>query len=243
LKTAGVRHRQPRHFGDHRADAAVLAQPFLAAGEHRFLVLRLDIDHPVRLEPGRGEGRREQVRPGQAPQHPPPGPRRDPGGEKGRRRAVDRPVAAAGHLVQRPERQPAVRQPVIDLWHAERQRCAPPPRTAVKALKTLAKRVEDGRGGAGAHVLIQFTLYDLVLYLFMSRFEVNQHRHTKREASPERRRRTFRIEPRGPSVTRDSKIGVYETMRARGWSKVKLAACLISVTVRRCGSSMLRWQR
>jgi hypothetical protein len=45
--------------------------------------------------------------------------------------------------VQRPERQPAVRQPRVDRRNAERQHRAPPLRTAVKTLKALAKDLED----------------------------------------------------------------------------------------------------
>ena len=38
-----------------------MAQAFLHAGEHRLLVAGLDIDHPVGMQPGLGERRREQV--------------------------------------------------------------------------------------------------------------------------------------------------------------------------------------
>jgi hypothetical protein len=42
--------------------------------------------------------------------------------------------------MQRPERQPAVRQSRVDRRNAERQHGAPPPRAAVNALNTLTKR-------------------------------------------------------------------------------------------------------
>jgi hypothetical protein len=73
---------------DHALDrgffSASLGDPFFETGQHRLLVSRLDIDHPVRREPGQSECRRERVLAGHAPQHTPPRPCRDPGGVIGR---------------------------------------------------------------------------------------------------------------------------------------------------------------
>ena len=87
-----------------------MPQPFLETGQHRLLVAGLDIDHAVGREAGLGERRREEVLPGDAPQNLARGARGDPGGEQRRGRAIDRAVAAAGHLMQRAERQSASRQ-------------------------------------------------------------------------------------------------------------------------------------
>jgi len=126
LKTAGGRHGKPRNLGDHSAESAMksmkpaMSQSFLEASQHRLLVPRFDIDHPVRRKPRRSECRREQVLAGHAPKHAPPGSCRDPGGEECSRSAVDRAVTAARHFVQCPERQPAFRQTLVDGLDAER---------------------------------------------------------------------------------------------------------------------------
>ncbi len=131
---------------------SAVAQTFLKTGEHGFFVLCLHIDHPVRRQTGRGEGRRKQILPGQAPQHASPGPRCYPRGKEGRRSIVDCPVPAAGHLMQRSKRQPAVRQPLVNQRNAERQNRATAPYAAVKAVQALAKRF-DGGGDTSGHVL------------------------------------------------------------------------------------------
>ena len=84
-------------------------QSFLEAGQDRLLIGRLDIDHPVGRQPGLSEGRREEVLAGDAPQHLAPRPRGNSRGKQRRRRAVDRAIAAAGHLMQSAERQPRPR--------------------------------------------------------------------------------------------------------------------------------------
>lgn len=38
-----------------------MAQPFLHTGEHRQVVARLDVDHPIRREPGLGDRRGEEI--------------------------------------------------------------------------------------------------------------------------------------------------------------------------------------
>lgn len=125
-----------------------MPQAFLETGEHRLLVSRFDIDHPFRREPDQGECRCEQVLAGHAPQHAPPGPRRDPGSKECGGSPVDRAVSAPSHFVQRPERQPAFRQALIDSLDAERQDRPPAPRPALKALNALTKRLDYGNGSA-----------------------------------------------------------------------------------------------
>lgn len=46
-----------------------MTKPFLEAGEDRFLIARLDIDHATGRKSGLRDRRREQIRPGHAPQH------------------------------------------------------------------------------------------------------------------------------------------------------------------------------
>ena len=104
LKPAGGRHGKPRDFGDDRAEPP-MPQSFLETGQHRLLIGRLDIDHPVGRQPGLSERRREEVLAGDAPQHLAPCPRGNSCGKQRRRRAVDRAIAAAGHLMQGAERQ------------------------------------------------------------------------------------------------------------------------------------------
>ena len=75
----------------------------------------------------------KQILVGNAPQHTTPGPRRDPGGEQCSGSPVDRVISAAGHFVQRAERQAAFRQVLIDGLDAERQYCPFMPRPTLKA--------------------------------------------------------------------------------------------------------------
>ena len=161
LKPAGGRHGKPRNFGDHGAEPAMrsaMPQSFLETSEHRLLVSRFHIDHPVRREPGRSECRREQILAGHAPQHAPPGPRCDPGGEECSGCPVDRAVTAAGHFMQRPERQAASRQTPINGLDTERQYRPPMPRPTLKASNALAKRRDNGNGNRRIHALLQLAL-------------------------------------------------------------------------------------
>ena len=112
---------------DRRATSATtppkptVAQSFLAAGEHRLLVAGLDMDHPIGMQPGLAQGRREQIGPGHAPEHRAAGTGDDPGREQRRCRTVDRAIGTTRHLMQGAKRQPAVRQAGVDGRHPERQ--------------------------------------------------------------------------------------------------------------------------
>jgi hypothetical protein len=159
LKSAGGRHGKPRNFGDHGAKSAMrtaMPQSFLKTGEHRLLVSRFHIDHPVRRKPGRSECRREQILAGHAPQHARP--RRDPGGKEYSGSPVDRAVTAARHFVQRAERQSAFRQTLVNGLDAERQYRPPMPRAALKAANALAKRRDNRNGNRRIHALLQLAL-------------------------------------------------------------------------------------
>ena len=87
-----------------------MPQSLFETGQQAGLVCGLEIDQPPRVEAGLSKGRGEEVRLGDAPQNRTWQPGGDPGGEEGRRGAVDRPVPAAGHLVQGPEGQAALGQ-------------------------------------------------------------------------------------------------------------------------------------
>jgi len=133
-------------------------QSFLEAGQHRFLVARFHINHPVRRKPNQSECRREQILPDHAPQHAPPCPCRNPCGKERSRSPIDRTVTATSHFMQCPKRQPAVRQPLINGLDAERQYCPFVLRPALKGLNALSKRLDNGNGDRRIHALIQLAL-------------------------------------------------------------------------------------
>ena len=113
-----------RDLGDNGAKAAV-PQAFLETDEDRLLIARLDIDHAVGHEPGLREGRGEQILPGETPEHPATQPRSDSRRKERRGGAVDRAMAAAGHLMQRAKRQAASRQMPVDRLETEGQHQSP----------------------------------------------------------------------------------------------------------------------
>ncbi len=79
-----------------------MPQPFLETGQQGLLIAGFDIDHPVRRQPGGGKAGGEQIRIAQAPQDLPAQPRHDAGGEQAGHGAIQRAIAGAGHLMQRP---------------------------------------------------------------------------------------------------------------------------------------------
>ncbi len=98
-----------------------MPQPFLETGEHGLVVTGLDIDDPIRRQPGLRDRRRKQILADDTPQDLPLGARHDAGGEQSRGGPVDSAVTPTSHLMQRPHGEPAAGQPTIDLSHAERQ--------------------------------------------------------------------------------------------------------------------------
>ena len=89
------------------------------------------------------EGRGEQILPGETPEHPATQPRSDSRRKERRGRAVDRAMAAAGHLMQSAERQPAARQMPVDRPDAEGQHQSPACGRALEALDALAKLFDN----------------------------------------------------------------------------------------------------
>ena len=132
-----------------------MTDPFLETCEHAFLVAGVDVDDAVRGETDLGQSRCKQILPGDAPQDLSFGARRDAGGEESGRRAVDGGIAAAGDLVQRPERQPAARQPAVDRLDAERKHRPRAQRHALKALNLLAKPQNGGWLDGSTHALFE----------------------------------------------------------------------------------------
>lgn len=121
-----------------------MPQAFLDRGQERGLLAGLDIDDAIGMQPRLGQSGGEQVAPGQAPQHRALEPRRDPGSEQSCGRPMNRPVATAGHLVQRAERQAAARQTPVDRLDSERERAARTSAARFELGDALAKRGNRG---------------------------------------------------------------------------------------------------
>lgn len=116
-----------------------MAKAVLEAGEQGLLVTGLDVDDAAGREARLGDGGREQVLTGDAPQDLALGPRRDPGGEQGRGCPVHRTVPAASHFVQGADRQPAAGEPFVDRREPERKGLAVTRRDALEAADALAQ--------------------------------------------------------------------------------------------------------
>ncbi len=98
-----------------------MAQAFFEHAQHALLVASFGVDHPVRVQPGASHGWREQVPLTQAPEHRPRHTGENAGHKQHRRGAVDRALAASGHLVQRSELKPSARQTRVQRRHAKGQ--------------------------------------------------------------------------------------------------------------------------
>ena len=75
------------------------------------------------------------------------GARQNAGGEQGRRRAVQGAIGSARDLVQRAQRQPAARQPVVDFRHPKGQNPARNPVPGLDPADLFAQGVHLGGGG------------------------------------------------------------------------------------------------
>jgi hypothetical protein len=75
---------------------------FLETGHHRLFVAGIDIDDTVRRKTDLGQGRREQVLPGDTPEDLALSSSGDTCREQGGRCAIDGGAAASCHFVQRP---------------------------------------------------------------------------------------------------------------------------------------------
>ena len=80
-------------------------------------------------------------------------PRRDSRRKERRGRAVDRAIAAAGHLMQSAKCQSASRQMPVDRLDAEGQHQSPAASRALEAPDALAKLLDTGTGNGCAHGL------------------------------------------------------------------------------------------
>lgn len=98
-----------------------MAQAFLHAGKHRLLVAHLGIDHPVGMQTRLGQRRGEEIAARHAPEHLSRCPRGNAGSKQCCGRAMDRAIAAARHLVQRPQSEAAARNPAVNRLDPERQ--------------------------------------------------------------------------------------------------------------------------
>jgi hypothetical protein len=128
-----------------------MAQTLLETGQHRLLVARLDIDHPVRGQANLRQRRREQIGLGHAPQHLACCACGDTSCEQCCRRTMDRTFAAACHLMQAAQRQPALRQMLVDGGQAERQDGMSARRSGLQPLDADPEIVDDGMRTGGVH--------------------------------------------------------------------------------------------
>jgi len=71
--------------------------------------------------------------------------------EERRRGAVDRPVAAPCHFMQRAQQQAAARERLVDVRHAKGQHRPIRENTALKVLNALSEFRESGIGGDRTH--------------------------------------------------------------------------------------------
>jgi len=150
-----------------------MPQSLLEARQDRWFVTRLRVDHVVGQEPGLGEGGCEEILTRDAPQDQAARARGDSRGEQCRRRAVDRAIAAAGDFVQRAERQPALRQMLVNRLKSERQHGVRTRRSSFETLDAFAKRVENRKRSGRAHVLVQL-IGEIVCSLFVPFMLVSQ---------------------------------------------------------------------
>lgn len=138
-------HGEARYLTDDRAKPTV-PDAFFHAGQDCLVVTGLDIDNAVRFQAGLRQRRREQVGPGDAPQHFASRARRDAASKERRRRAINGAVAAACDFVQRAERQSAAREPCIELGDSERDHRFGAAAPAFDLLDPRAQRVYGGLG-------------------------------------------------------------------------------------------------
>lgn len=86
-----------------------MPQTFLEAGQGVVVRRCFNVDDPASGQSGLVESRREDVLPGDDPQHLASGPAGNPCGEQGRSRGVEGVSPATGHLMKRTQDQPTTR--------------------------------------------------------------------------------------------------------------------------------------
>lgn len=124
LQTAGRGEPEPRHFADD-GGKALLPQALFHGGQHLALAKGLGVDHAIGMQARIHETGSEQVAAAEAPEHRAFEPSHNPGheerrgpGELGGRPGVE-------HLMERSERQPTLRKPLIDGGDREGQGATP----------------------------------------------------------------------------------------------------------------------
>jgi hypothetical protein len=151
-KTAGRCHGQSRHLGHDSAEAA-MTQALLETGQQRLVVPGLDVDDTTGKQAGLRQGGSKEILARYTPQHLARGTRRDSGCEQRGRRAIDRPVAAARHFMQRAEGQSPTRQNPVNNVDSKRQNVTAMGRRAGEALNALAELIDDGFGRGRTHYI------------------------------------------------------------------------------------------
>ena len=106
--------------------------------------------HAIRHEPSSRDGRGDQFLPGETLENLATQPRSDSRHKERRCRAVDRVIVAAGHLMQRAERQAASQQMPVYRLDAEGPHCPQAASRALDAPDALAKLLDTGTGDGRA---------------------------------------------------------------------------------------------
>jgi hypothetical protein len=122
-----------------------VAQPLLEAGQHGFIVSRLDIDYPVGRQPCLGNGWGKEILPNNTPQNLTLGPGNDARREQSRGSAIDRAIAAAGNLMQRAHGQATARQTQIHRRQTKGQNLGFTPATSLDSSDFLAQTLNDSQ--------------------------------------------------------------------------------------------------
>lgn len=143
LETAGGGEIEPVGLADDTREAAD-PQTLLHHQQNGPPVAGLDIDHAIRMQPHRREGRREQVGSHQAPQDRAAQPGEHARHEQRRGGPIGHVPFSSGHLVQGAEQQPASRKAVVDLGHAERQGRPQADPLCLEAVEAGAQLLDDG---------------------------------------------------------------------------------------------------
>jgi hypothetical protein len=105
----------------HDGAQTAVSEGILKTPQNSRLVATLEEDHAVERQSALGQGWREEVGLGKAPQHPPPGSRRYARSKSGCGCPVHGAIGPAGDLVKGATNQSPAGQFVIDLFDSERQ--------------------------------------------------------------------------------------------------------------------------
>lgn len=102
-----------------------MPKSLLETCKDRFLVAGLDVNHPVGPQPDLRDRWCKEIRSGHAPEHLSACSSSDSSREQRRCRAIDRSIAASGHLMQASNSQSSSRQNPVDFSDSERQNRTP----------------------------------------------------------------------------------------------------------------------